>query len=189
MKLPQEILENVQIIFNSACTLHNLLDNVLDFNKIESGNRKLQLKPLNLHSVLSNAIKVFQATAKSKGKQKFFSLLIFLGISLFCHISDFLRTNKVEVDELCLSQILTNLVNNSVKFTDKGSVTVTATETAISDKKINLSISVEDTGIGISEENCTKLFHEFVQVENSAKYGGTGLGLAICKQLVEMMGI
>jgi signal transduction histidine kinase len=104
-------------------------------------------------------------------------------------VSEFLRKNKVICDELCLSQIATNLVSNSVKFTEKGHVTITANERILSNKEIEVIISVEDTGIGISKENCKKLFHEFVQVENSAKYGGTGLGLTICKQLVEMLGI
>jgi two-component system sensor histidine kinase/response regulator len=103
-------------------------------------------------------------------------------------VSEYLRKNKVICDELCLSQIVTNLVANSVKFTETGSVTVTAIERMLSNREIEVVITVEDTGIGISPENCKKLFHEFVQVENSAKYGGTGLGLTICEQLVEMMG-
>ena len=176
MKLPPEIYDNIQIIFNSACTLHSLLNNVLDFNKIETGNRNLNCKPVELQTILTNAINVFQAGARIKG------------IQLKCQVSEFLQSHRLESDGLCLSQIITNLVNNSIKFTEKGSVTVTATEKIISAKEIDLFISVEDTGIGISEENCSKLFHEFVQVEASAKYGGTGLGLAICKQLVEMMG-
>ena len=81
-----------------------------------------------------------------------------------------------------------NLVSNAVKFTEKGHVSVTINERKVSDKNIELVLSVQDTGIGIAKEYRDKLFHAFVQVQNSAKYGGTGLGLTICKQLIEMLG-
>ena len=91
-------------------------------------------------------------------------------------------------DELCLSQIAINLISNAVKFTEKGHVNVTVNERISSNKNIELILSVQDTGIGITKENCDKLFHEFVQVQNSVQYGGSGLGLTICKQLIEMLG-
>ena len=111
-----------------------------------------------------------------------------VGLSLTCYVSDFLRNNKIMCDDLCLTQIITNLVNNSIKFTEVGSVTVTANNRLLSNSEMELSITVEDTGIGISPENSKKLFTEFAQLHSSSKYGGTGLGLSICKQLVEMLG-
>ena len=114
----------------------------------------------------------------------------YIGLRLLSFVSEFLKKNKIISDELCLTQIITNLVSNSMKFTEFGSVTVTSNEKRINgnDFEIELSITVEDTGIGISPENSQKLFNEFTQVESSSKYGGSGLGLSICKQLVEMLG-
>ena len=93
-------------------------------------------------------------------------------------------------DPLRLGQVLVNLVNNAVKFTEQGEIVVRIEATSVSDDDVTLQVSVRDTGIGMNEEQRGRLFQSFSQADTSTtrKYGGTGLGLAISKQLVEMMG-
>ena len=173
----------VQAIQNSGDTMVALLNDILDFEKIESGNMELETIDCDLPRLASGIVTLMQGHANEKK------------ISLETDISpDF--PAYVMGDPTRLRQVLLNLVNNAIKFTERGGVKITlrASPTKVHEDDdtifYDVHFSVEDTGIGISEEAQKKLFSPFSQAENSTsrKYGGTGLGLAICKRLVEAMG-
>lgn len=162
----------------SAQTLNILIDDLLDFSKIESGKLELNPKPFFMLSLLELAITSISFLVKNK------------------NIELILDTSRVEVnwimlDEHRIKQILTNLLSNAIKFTNKGEVILTAsTYNSQEDKnKVVCEFQVSDSGVGISKEQQSKLFKPFVQASAGIanKYGGTGLGLSISKQLCELM--
>ncbi|WP_055075612.1 response regulator [Pseudanabaena sp. 'Roaring Creek'] len=164
-------------IHNSGEHLLNLINEILDFSKLEA--REMQLEELNfeLESSIEEVADILAGSAHSKG----------LDLALFIH-PDVPKYLKGDIGRL--RQVLLNLTNNAIKFTRQGEVTI---EVAIAREDlttVSLSFSVIDTGIGISLEAQSKLFEPFSQVDASTtrQYGGTGLGLAICKQLVSLMG-
>ncbi len=163
---------------NAARSLLGVINDVLDFSKIEAQKLELESIPFYLQSVLDNLETITAPPAKEKN----LSLTI---------IAEPGVPPALQGDPLRLGQILINLTNNAVKFTEKGSVSVrVAKEPAPSaPDTVTLSFSVTDTGIGLSQEQIGRLFQSFTQADGSTtrKYGGTGLGLAICKRLVELM--
>ncbi|MCS7272808.1 MAG: ATP-binding protein [Fimbriimonadales bacterium] len=159
---------------NSADYLMGLLNDILDFSKIEAG--KLELEPLsvNLPQLLRDTLELFQGRASEKG------LVLSLEIA-----PD--TPTWVQADPVRLRQIIANFLSNAIKFTEHGSVTLTARHSQQYEQGV--WIGVRDTGIGIAREQQARLFQPFTQAEASTtrKYGGTGLGLAICKRLAELM--
>ncbi len=165
--------------YRSAKGLLGIINDILDFSKIEAGKLDMEYKPFRLEDVIENLASVFGMKAEEKTIELMFDIRPDVPV---CLIGDAMR----------LHQVLTNLCNNALKFTDTGGdILVTVKhETLDNDDKVKLHFSVSDTGIGISEEQQAHLFHAFTQadVSTTRKYGGTGLGLVICRRLVTMMG-
>jgi signal transduction histidine kinase/CheY-like chemotaxis protein len=160
----------------SATSLLGLINDILDFSKIEAGKMDMESVDFHLDDVLDNVSTLISLKAEEKG--------LALVFKTPPEIPRFLIG-----DSLRLGQILINLSNNAVKFTEKGSVTI---ETALVDEpndRLIFQFAVRDTGIGLTPEQIGKLFQSFSQADSSTtrKFGGTGLGLTISKQLVEMM--
>ncbi|MCH2207878.1 MAG: transporter substrate-binding domain-containing protein [Lentisphaerales bacterium] len=166
------------IIVESGKSLLTIINDILDFSKIESGKMHFEVLPFNLRESVSFVIKLYEQLAQEKG------------LELVPEINVGDTDLNYLGDEGRLRQVLLNLVNNAIKFTKEGTVTVKVELTAKSEEQDAISIIVEDTGIGIPPENQSKLFKKFSQADSSTtrKYGGTGLGLAICKNIVELMG-
>ena len=171
----QNFLKNIK---TSANGLLSLLNDILDFSKIEAGQMLMESNDFSLPSTLDNIISMMTFTAEEKG----------LELTLQC--DSLALPAVVKGDELRLRQILVNLIGNSIKFTEKGSVTLKVIPKNREDNQVGLHFMVIDTGIGIPAEKQETIFSSFSQVDSSTtrKFGGTGLGLTISKQLVEMMG-
>ncbi|WP_338365608.1 ATP-binding protein [uncultured Pseudoalteromonas sp.] len=163
--------------FSSAQNLLQILNNVLDFSKLESDKVKLESIPFTLHTVVSNAKNLFSINAKQKGLRLNFVLHVDAALELIG-------------DPLHLSQIINNCVGNAIKFTERGEITVTIEATTQEEQLIYLRFSIKDTGIGMTSEQAASIFDSFYQGDSSTtrKYGGTGLGLTICKQLTKLLG-
>lgn len=197
-ELTQEQRECAETIRASGQTLLGIIDDLLDFSKIESG--KLQLKHLDfdVQRLLEDAVGPFQERARAKG------------LALSCLVQPQVPA-WLRGDPDRLRQILSNLIGNAIKFTERGQIEVHADvdetpkrQNPIEEHKpaasgpakrnnaqlIHIRFSVTDTGIGIAPEARTRIFQPFMQADGSAsrKYNGAGLGLAICQQLVELMG-
>ena len=164
-------------VHRSAESLLGIINDILDFSKIEAGKLDMETTDFHLEDVLENLGSLVGLKAEEKNLEFLFD------------IPDTLPTALIG-DPLRLGQILINLGNNAVKFTEEGEVVVSISETATEGDRIKLQFSVSDTGIGMSEENKARLFQSFSQADSSTsrKYGGTGLGLAISKSLCELMG-
>lgn len=167
----------VEIISSSGENLLNIINDILDFSKIEAGQIQIEKIEFKLSQLINTVVKLMQFRAQTKG------------LELSAHPDQKIRDLLVG-DPYRLNQILINLVNNAIKFTEKGSVKIHISLLSKSKDKTELLFKIVDTGIGISEENQKKLFKEFSQTDESTerKYGGTGLGLAISKNLVHLMG-
>ncbi|WP_426147916.1 response regulator [Polaromonas sp. DSR2-3-2] len=163
----------------SSDQLLGVINDVLDFSKIESGKLELEDEALNLLATIEEACDIGAPRAREKGLE----LLVDLGDDL---------PGWVRGDVTRLRQVLLNLVNNAVKFTDQGQVVVSAhmLEDFSPSQGALIEFRIKDSGIGIEPDRQAALFQSFVQVDASTtrKYGGTGLGLAICKRLVKLMG-
>jgi signal transduction histidine kinase/CheY-like chemotaxis protein len=168
--------EYVEIIRSSGDTLLAIINNILDLTKIEAKMVELEYQPFNLQSCIEASLDLVAASAHEKGLSVEYSVeentpSIILG------------------DPTRLSQILINLLNNAVKFTEKGGVSVSVSSEWLEGDGFEIHFAVKDTGIGIPEDKMSRLFLSFSQIDSSIarKYGGTGLGLAISKRLAEMM--
>lgn len=176
-ELNSEHRENLTIAKNSAYSLINIVNSILDFSKSEAGKMELRQDSFSLKQLIYKVLKIYSYDAGRKG--------IALECKNFDHIPDILYGDFGK-----LQQILNNLISNAIKFTKEGSITLTIQEKFRYDEDIFLQFSVKDTGIGIEEEDMNQLFKSFSQLNNSysREYNGTGLGLALSKQLVEMLG-
>jgi signal transduction histidine kinase/DNA-binding response OmpR family regulator len=161
----------------SADTLLNLVNDILDFSKIEAGKLELEKIEFELHEIVENSVALLSGKAGAKGLE----LASFVDMRWPTHLIG---------DPDRLRQILINLLNNAIKFTQYGSVTLRVYPENQADGKVRLRFSVTDTGIGIPPDRLDRLFKSFSQVDSGTtrQYGGTGLGLSICRQLCEMMG-
>ncbi|MDQ8051235.1 ATP-binding protein [Luteibacter sp.] len=166
---------------DSARTLLQLLDDILDFSRIESGRLELEKAPFDLRALVDSVFGLFTAKAHEKG------------LRLYC-VLDWRLAAEFAGDAVRMRQIITNLLSNAVKFTHRGQVELRIElieeRTADCVEQQKLSICVVDTGIGISGEQFLRLFRPFTQAESSTtrRFGGSGLGLIICQRLAGLMG-
>ncbi|MEL6696408.1 MAG: ATP-binding protein [Bacteroidota bacterium] len=163
--------EDLELIISSGKRLHHLVDDLLDFSKLRSGEFELECHPVDLSSVIELIFRMSGPAANKKG----LSLVNAVPFSL----------PAVDADPFRLQQILFNLIGNAIKFTEKGEVRIFAEAVGS-----QVKISVSDTGIGIPQEKLNAIFDAFQQADGSTarKFGGTGLGLTITKQLVSLHG-
>ncbi|MGL1891815.1 MAG: transporter substrate-binding domain-containing protein [Spirochaetaceae bacterium] len=164
-------------IYGSAYNLLGIINDILDFSKIEAG--KLTMETINF-----DLVEVFDNLGSMIGDKAYHKKL-----ELVFHINSNVP-KKLIGDPLRLGQVLLNLANNAIKFTDIGEIVITAELINQENDQAEIKLSVRDTGIGLTEEQAGKLFQAFSQADTSTtrKYGGTGLGLSISKKLVELMG-
>ncbi|MGH1387755.1 ATP-binding protein [Kordia sp.] len=168
--------ENIEAIRFSTENLLMIVNDILDFSKIEAGKLNVQKVDFNFKELISNLHKGFRIKAEEKGLD--FSMNITNSIPKY-----------VVGDQYRLSQILNNLIGNSIKFTKKGFINVNITAKELEDKTIQLYFTIEDSGYGIPKENLDSIFESFYQSHHSEKKTeGTGLGLSITKELVSLLG-
>jgi signal transduction histidine kinase/ActR/RegA family two-component response regulator len=167
----------LDVINHSSDSLMGIINDTLDFSKIDSGKLELDLHPTNLREVLEPAIEIFKCKASEKN------------ILLTTEIDE--RLGQVVLcDSLRLKQIVSNLVTNAIKFTESGKVEVSIKLVSENESHIFVSFDVSDTGIGIASKSIDNIFNPFSQAERTTtrRFGGTGLGLAISYQLVQKLG-
>ena len=170
----RDYLEKIQTAANN---LLGIIDDLLDFSKMEADKLKIEHIPFLVAEVIRDVTILIEQRANDKGLKL---------VVQFHNIDDIFLLG----DPLRLRQILTNLLNNAVKFTESGSVTVTVYPTLVEPDFVTIYFAVKDTGIGITSDQLRKLFQSFSQADDTItrRYGGTGLGLAITKNLIELMG-
>jgi PAS domain S-box-containing protein len=176
-ELNAEQTEQLATIYKSGQNLLMLINDILEFSKMENGKLELDPRPSNVQLAIFDVSSLLRASAEQKG------------INLEVKVSNNLPSSLV-IDDHRLKQILLNLAGNAIKFTGQGKVSIECTvEKTIKDRYL-LQFKITDTGIGIPEDKIALLFQSFTQVDAgiSRKYGGTGLGLTISQQLVELMG-
>jgi PAS domain S-box-containing protein len=176
-ELTGEQREFAQIVRTSGDALLHVIDDILDYSKIEAGKLELEREPFDLRDCIEGALDLVTPRAWEKE------------IELGCLIDEDAPAGVLG-DEARLRQVLLNLLSNAVKFTEKGEVVVLVEAEPTGSGSYRLELAVRDTGIGIPRERMDKLFTSFSQVDASTtrRYGGTGLGLAISKRLVDLMG-
>jgi signal transduction histidine kinase/DNA-binding response OmpR family regulator len=161
----------------AANGLLGVINSILDFSKIEAGKMELEQADFSLAQVIQRVTDISAIKAQEKALALRFDIAPDVPGAL---VGDALR----------LEQVLTNLINNAIKFTEQGSITLVIRSIPVDPGRARLRFDVTDTGMGLSEQQQQSLFNPFTQADNSTtrKYGGTGLGLSICKRLVSMMG-
>ena len=176
-ELKNEQKEYTRIINLTSDLLLSIIDDILDFSKLESNAIELESIPFQLESAVIDVLEMQTATSLAKGLE----LIPIIAPDVPMHLLG---------DPVRVKQILTNLVSNAVKFTDSGHVAVHVKQTGINEDKCELHITVSDTGTGIPQERIDNLFKAFGQADTSItrKYGGSGLGLVIAKKLTVLMG-
>ncbi|MBX9691657.1 MAG: response regulator, partial [Cyanobacteria bacterium] len=175
--LNEEQRQLTQVIVSSGNILLDLINSILDYSKLEAGKLELELVEFDFRDIIEGTAEIFATNAKDKG------------ISLMTHVAP-QTPRKVRGDPGRIRQILMNLVDNALKFTEEGEVTIRTTLERHAGERAIVKVSVSDTGIGFSSEVHEQLFLPFKQAgaQISRTFGGTGLGLSICKKLIEMMG-
>jgi len=168
---------SIEIAHTSAKSLLELIADILDIVRIESGRLSLAPQRSNLHKLVESVVRVFDGLARQKGLELILDL-------------DPTINSDVLIDPMRFKQVLSNLLGNAIKFTNTGFVRVRVGGEPIDACTLALELQVQDSGIGISEDDQLKLFHPFVQVNQAPMNGrgGTGLGLVICRSICEMMG-
>jgi two-component system sensor histidine kinase/response regulator len=175
--LDEEQYEYAHIVDQSAKNLLVIINDILDFSKIEAGKLEFEHLDFNLHDTVEEAIQLLAFKAHEKGLEIIHQIAP--------EVPSLLRGDPIR-----LRQVIGNMVNNSIKFTDSGEVLVTIKRVSEDTNSVLLDFKIRDTGIGVPEDRQDRLFRSFSQVDSSTtrRFGGTGLGLAICKRLSEMMG-
>ncbi|MHC4376123.1 MAG: ATP-binding protein, partial [Planctomycetota bacterium] len=174
--LPEEVREALTVVHSSSKMLQVLLSDILDFSKIEAGRLEIEELEIDPRALVLETRKLFAEMASKKG------------LSLEVSVDPRLP-QRVLADSTRLRQLLSNLVNNAIKFTERGEVVVVARVEGGAGGH-SWSLEVHDTGLGMDEETQSRLFEPFMQADASTtrRFGGTGLGLSICRRLVELMG-
>ena len=169
----------IKTIKSAGATLLSLINDILDLSKIEAGKLSIISRPTNVKRLIEDIASVFTMKVQEKG------------VDLIVKIDEKIP-QSILIDDVRVRQILINLISNAIKFTEKGSIRIEAKALKVDGhlSKMDMQISVKDTGIGIPRKQIQKIFGDFEQVEgqDNRKYGGTGLGLAISKRLASMMG-
>jgi signal transduction histidine kinase len=175
--LDQEQRQYAATVRDSACALLTIIDDILDFSRLDAGRMVVDPSPFDLRQTIQEVTGLLATQASSKG------------LRLAVRYPDAVPSRLIG-DSLRIRQILTNLVGNAIKFTQHGQVEVRVECREQSAADAALSIDIEDTGIGIPADKLALIFEKFTQADGSMtrRYGGTGLGLAIAKELVELMG-
>jgi signal transduction histidine kinase/DNA-binding response OmpR family regulator len=178
--LNEEQRRCAELVRESGEALLAIVNDILDISKLESGKFELERIDFDLTNTVESAIALMDAKAREKGIE----LAVFIDLD---------ARGVYRGDSTRLRQVLLNLIGNAIKFTEKGGVAVQVVVHRIDDPATGVShlrFEVKDSGVGIPEKVCERLFQKFSQADTSVtrRYGGTGLGLAICKQLVELMG-
>jgi len=163
--------KQMKMVKGSAHHLLNLINDVLDISKIEAGELEVSCETFSVRDVVNQVVELLMPLAGQKG------------LSLSVKIAP--DVDMLASDERRIRQVLINLVNNAVKFTEKGAVTITCLT-----RDSRIEVAITDSGIGIKEEDIGKLFKPFQQLDTgiSRKYEGTGLGLSVCKKILDMLG-
>ncbi|MDQ3039937.1 MAG: ATP-binding protein, partial [Pseudomonadota bacterium] len=176
-RMPPDQLELVRTAYSSSHQLLRIVDDILDYSKLEADKLDLETTTFNLREVLESVITLMERPAEAKGL--YLTLNLEQGVRL-----------PVRGDPIRLRQILTNLISNAVKFTERGGVTLTVKRLRETAAQHQLRFEIRDTGIGIDQEAQDRLFQAFSQADASTTrlYGGTGLGLVICRRIVTLMG-
>jgi CheY-like chemotaxis protein len=175
--LTAEQREFAETVRRSGEALLGVINDILDFSKIEAGKMVIESSPFDLRLVIEEVNEMLAPKAEDRP------------LDLVLQYTPGMPRHFIG-DAGRIRQVLTNLVGNALKFTHEGQVLVTVEVVSQDDRKADMKLSVQDTGVGIPEEKLSVLFEKFSQVDGSStrRYGGTGLGLAISKQLVNMMG-
>lgn len=168
--------QRCNVILKSTQSLLAIINDVLDLSKIEAGKLELDCVPLRPAEVVDDVVSLFAERAASKN------------LDLACYVAPWLA-HRVKGDPVRLNQVLSNLVNNALKFTESGGVLISATSEPFKPGWEMVSIAVRDTGIGIAADKLEAIFEVFSQAERSTtrRFGGTGIGLAVCRRLVAAM--
>lgn len=171
---PEDASETIELAYSTAQTLIGLIGDVLDMEKIESGNFALIPEWVDLRSLIYSTVANFKGLAQKKN----LTLIVDCGLE---------EGKMLWLDPQATKQVLSNLVSNAIKFTSEGGIEVMAYTQALSEGQTYLSLSVKDTGAGISEQELRQLFEPFSQTALGKRSVGSGLGLVICREMVERM--
>ncbi|HCE9574927.1 TPA: response regulator [Pseudomonas aeruginosa] len=167
---------SLEVAYEAAGSLQLLIGDILDVAKIESGHLTLTPERVRLRHVVESVRRMFEGLARQKG------------LRLVVELDD-APGRDVLIDPLRFKQVLSNLVSNAIKFTERGQVTIRLQERSLDEGRAIVRVAVEDSGIGIAPADQARLFQPFIQVaKGRTVQGGTGLGLAICRKLVDLMG-
>ena len=174
--LTLEQQELVKMAGNSLEALMIVINDILDYSKLEARQMRLEAKPFNVNSLVNEVVALFNFAAMKKGIKLVYNAAL-------------LKKGEVVGDVFRYRQIISNLIGNAIKFTNSGTVEITLEEVACNETHTRISFRIKDTGIGIAECDVDRIFDRFSQADNSNSrgYGGTGLGLAISRQLAELM--
>lgn len=172
--LPEEAEEKLKMVSAESDRLHDLVEDLLEVSRIEQQRIDIKIASINIKEVISTVEKTFEKQATDKG------------LHMDLHIHDNLP--NVSVDESRIKQVIVNLVSNAIKYTEKGTITITAE--FVRGKEDMVKVKISDTGIGMSAKDRERLFEKFYRVQNEKtdKIGGTGLGLWITRELIQLMG-
>jgi signal transduction histidine kinase/CheY-like chemotaxis protein len=167
--------QSLDILRYSSEHMMTLVNDILDYHKIEAGKLQLDMRPINIMQFMNRIISQFSGQIQAKGLQ-------------FNTAVDIHLDNEMFTDDTRLNQILSNLLSNAIKFTEAGSISLTAKQLYSTSEKATVQFVVKDTGIGIPEVKHNEIFRSFTQadIDTTRKYGGTGLGLTISKRLINM---
>lgn len=176
-KLDHEHMEQVRSIQVSSDSLLRIINDILDFSKVEAGQLEIEVVEFNLAEVMDSAFTVLQSKASEHPIR-------------FDIVYPDVRLPLLKGDPSRLSEVLLNLLSNSLKFTNEGSVGLKTRVVTMGADRVDLEITVADTGIGMSSEVQARVFQPFAQADSSInrRFGGTGLGLSICRDLIQLMG-
>ena len=176
-KLPPDQQDFLRTAYTSSRQMLRIVDDILDYSKLEANKLQLEATSFNLRDLLDSIIRLMEKPAEAKG------------LRLTMQLDPSVRL-AVRGDPVRLRQILTNLISNALKFTERGTVNLLVSRKGETRTQHELRFDIRDTGIGISADNAKNLFRAFAQADASTTrlYGGTGLGLVICKRIVDLMG-